>query len=256
MPTNNNENRVHLKHAVVAVCDNQNGTAATNRLQLGNSFMFNAQYEPPGAVLFWLSVSLTKETTLYVRFKPSVISSLKRFACNNPTKRPPMFDTIQGHLDGHRSFTRLEFELRNYGELVPIGFDLEDYEDQVHRFESINSLATTLNFSLYMPLDTFRKPDHQFFYRFINPPSDPPEEQNAALLRITNLLDLYQGKGGELFHSVSQDGQPPPCYDLLPPPKYKIAEGHSRTSQHTTASELESDISTVAAIYSIGLSGR
>lgn len=243
---------VRFTHAVIADSDDENGTTAMNSLELGQLLTFDANYTPPATVLFSLSISLTKQATLYLRFTPSVISSLKKISCNEKDDNsPPCFDTIQRLLGGDRSFTRLQFHLCSRGQLiVPIGFDPNRCDAKVRRtFALVTLLAATSTFSLYLPRDRLPNVKYQAFYRAWRMSSAP-----------TDLRKMYNGKGGALFSTEDQDrflssipgavttvATNPPSYDS--PPNYNGLEHSSppRASQQPTPSELESDIATIAA---------
>ncbi|KAK7924665.1 hypothetical protein PG985_006719 [Apiospora marii] len=224
----------------VALCKGQNGTAVKNSLELGRSFTFEAKYTPPALLLFRLSISLTKETTLYLQFKPSVISSLAKFTCDAKSKNlPSYFDTIQRHLHHHRSFTRLQFKLNNHGDLItPVGFAIDNHTTESRStFASITSLATAASFSLYMPRDVLTTAKYKEFYRIWRQLTDP-----------TELRCMYNGVGGALF-SLENCNRPynptaeaitavaptacPPVYDF--PPQYNTIEEQSTASESDAA---------------------
>ncbi|KAK8029498.1 hypothetical protein PG993_010789 [Apiospora rasikravindrae] len=260
MPVNNT---VRFAHAVVAVCDDQDGRVAMNSVDLGKSFKFHATYTPSATVLFKLTIALTKEVTLYLQFTPSVISSMEKTSCDEQDEnRPRGFDIIQRHLDGHRSFTRLRFRLRSRGQLiVPVGFDHNHCNDQTrHTLALIASLAATSTFSLYMPHNVLPKPKYDVFLDAYTHSSAMIQYQHVELERMMDLRKMYNGKGGKLYTIEDQNrllslmpgvvvptvtNDHPPSYER--PPDYNIEEQSSLLppSQQSTASE--SDNATVAA---------
>ncbi|KAK8096403.1 uncharacterized protein PG998_014271 [Apiospora kogelbergensis] len=232
---------------VVAVRDD--GAVAMNSIELGSSFTFKAKYTPPAAPLFSLSIPLTEQVTIYLRFPPGLISSLEKNTCNkNDDTHPPYFDIIQRHSHKHRSFTRLQFKLHSRGQLItPAGFVLGDYDAKArHTFALVASLAAASAFSLYLPRDVLTNASYQIFYQAWKKVSIP-----------IDLRDMYNGTGGELYTIEDQDcllssipgavvttvATGPPSYNSLP--KYSD-EGKSPLlppSQLSTTSESD----TVAA---------
>lgn len=259
-------NTVRFATTVVAVCEGQHETDAANSINLGRSFKFEANYRPSATVLFKLSVTLTEDVTLYLRFTPDVIASLKKLACSNEgDNRPPYFDTIQRHLNSHRSFTRLEFRLHPYrrGQLiVPKGFDPNHYNNNGEAcrvLASIASLAAASTFSLYMHDRDLPKTQYQTVYNAYQSWPSATKTQNEALERMMDLRTLYKGKGGARLDIKTQDGLSslipgavaptipigPPNYDCLP--KYGDQDDLLPSSQQSTAPGSESDVATIAA---------
>ncbi|KAK8127997.1 hypothetical protein PG984_009105 [Apiospora sp. TS-2023a] len=205
---------------VVAVRDD--GAVVMNSLELGQSFTFNAKYTPPAALLFSLSILLTEQVTLHLRFPPGLVSSLEKNTCNeNDDAHPPYFDIIQRHLHNCRSFTRLQFKLHSRGQLItPAGFVLSDYDTKArHTFALVTSLAAALAFSLYLPRDVLTNAKYQVFYQAWKRNSVP-----------IDLRDMYNGTGGKLYTIEDQDrllssipgavvttvATDPPSYNSLP----------------------------------------
>ncbi|KAK8073378.1 hypothetical protein PG994_004277 [Apiospora phragmitis] len=253
---------VRFTQSVVAVCDNQDERAAMNDIEPMRTFKFYANYNPKATVLFRLSIAFSKEETLYLELTPSVIESLEKNTCDEQDdNRPRCFDTIKRLLNGHTSFTRLQFHLRSPGRfIVPSKFDRSRLADGTNPTSAlIIYLAAASTFSLYMPQNALPKTKCDTFLEAVKTSSAMTEGSSLASERMTDLRTIYNGKGGELLsiedqdclrRSISGGVVPTIAADLLSyvrPPDYPIEEQNSLllpSSQESTASK--SDDATVA----------
>ncbi|KAK8085905.1 hypothetical protein PG994_000879 [Apiospora phragmitis] len=271
---------VRVATTVVAVCEgpqHETTTATTNSVHLGRSFRFEATYKPAASILFRLSFTLADDVTLYLRFTPDLIASLKRMACggnegggdsdNNHNNRPPHFETIRRDLDSPRgTLTRLQFSLHSHRRgqfIVPKGFDPNHYnnnnngggggEEETRRIlASLAALAAAPTFSLYMHDRDMPKAQYQAVYHAYQSWPAATGAQIEALEQMTDLRTLYKGRGGALLDAEAQDGllllpgytECPPEYTgpasdyLLPPSQQSTAS--------KAASSSSSDVATVA----------
>ncbi|KAI0159364.1 hypothetical protein BJ166DRAFT_329343 [Pestalotiopsis sp. NC0098] len=235
MSTDAKRGRAHgplLRRQVVALCEDQDEAIITSSLDLGRSWDFVAN-RSSSVIQYTLSISITRDVVVYIRFTSHDVTSLKKLVHNR--KESSRCLDISRHLDNHQVFTSIQFQLsRNRDVITPKEFDPSRHESRAQTtFQVVAMLSTVSNFSLYMPVDSLPKAIYQELY-----------EDYRQHFRSADIRSMYNGKGGSKF-DVAQYRSGVATDQCLPPSHKtnKRSASPVPASQQSTASE----VSTVAA---------
>lgn len=241
MSTDAKRGRAHgplLRRQVVALCEDQDEAITASSLDLGRSWDFAAN-RSSSVIQYTLSISVTHDVVVYIRFTSHDITSLKKLLHNR--KESSRCHDISRHLDNHQVFTSIQFQLsRNRDVITPKEFDPTSHESRAQTtFQVVAMLSTVSNFSLYMPVDSLPKAIYQELY-----------EDYRQHFRTADIRSMYNGKGGSKFDVAQYRSGVVTDLCLAPSPKTSN-EGALPVpaSQQSTASEASTVAATTPPAY-------
>lgn len=241
MSTDAKRGRAHgplLRRQVVALCEDQDEAITASSLDLGRSWDFVAN-RSSSVIQYTLSISITHDVVVYIRFTSHDVTSLKKLVHNR--KESSRCLDISRHLDNHQVLTSIQFQLsRNRDVITPKEFDPSRHESRAQTtFQVVAMLSTVSNFSLYMPVDSLPKAIYQELY-----------EDYRQHFRSADIRSMYNGKGGSKFDVAQYRSGVATDQCLAPSHKTnKRSASPVPASQQSTASEASTVAATTPPAY-------